>query len=64
VSGPQAALRHKIDFTIVNDYPTVSAALNEGKTLAGIKVKSRVERDIRHIINALTTMIAIEANVL
>jgi len=63
VSGPQAALRRKIDFTIVNDYLTVSAALNEGKTLAGIKVKSRVERDIRYIIKALTTMIAIEANV-
>lgn len=61
MSGPEAALRRKVDHTIANDFPTVSAALDEGKTLAGIKVKSRVERDIRHLITTLTTVTSIAA---
>jgi pilus assembly protein CpaE len=61
VSGPEAALRRKIDYTIANDYATVSAAIDEGKTLAGIKVKSRVERDVRHLVKALTSVVTIEA---
>ncbi|WP_156256136.1 AAA family ATPase [Sandarakinorhabdus oryzae] len=45
----ETALRSRVHFALANDYPTVSAALDEGRTLGQIKLKAKVERDLRVI---------------
>lgn len=43
----ESVLRHKVHFALANDYPTVSAALDEGRSLGQIKMKARIEKEIR-----------------
>ena len=45
----ESALRGRVHFGLANDYPTVSAAQDEGRSLAQIKMKSRVEKDLRAV---------------
>lgn len=45
----ETALRSRVHFALANDYPTVSAALDEGRTLGQIKLKAKVEKDLRSI---------------
>jgi pilus assembly protein CpaE len=61
VSATEAALRRKVHFAIANDYPTVSSAIDEGRSIAAIKLKSRVEKDVRALVASLATLVSIEA---
>lgn len=56
----EKVLRHKVDFPISNDYPTVSSAIDEGRLISSIKLKSRVEKDLRTMINELTMAMAVD----
>ncbi len=60
VSGTETALRRKVHSAIANDYPTVSAAIDEGQTISAIKLKSRVEKDVRALVATLATLVSIE----
>jgi pilus assembly protein CpaE len=53
LSEAEAALRSKVHFGLANDFPTVSAAQDEGRSLAQIKMKSRIEKDLRGIATQL-----------
>jgi pilus assembly protein CpaE len=63
LSETEKVLRHKVDFPISNDYPTVSSAIDEGKLISAIKVKSRVEKDLRGMIAELTTAMTVDADI-
>ena len=54
VSEAESALRSRVHFAIANDYPTVSAALDEGRTLGQIKMKAKVEKDLRGLAALVT----------
>lgn len=47
MSDAEAVLRHRVHFALANDYPTVSAALDEGRSISQIKVKARIDKEIR-----------------
>lgn len=49
VAEAESALRSRVHFAMANDYPTVSAALDEGRSLGQIKLKAKVEKDLRTI---------------
>jgi pilus assembly protein CpaE len=53
IADAEAVLRHRVHFLLANDYPTVSAALDEGRALSQIKMKSRIEKEIRLMSTAL-----------
>lgn len=54
MSDAEAVLRHKVHFALANDYPTVSAALDEGRALSQIKLKARIEKEIRAMATAMS----------
>lgn len=57
----EAVLGRRIDHTIANDYPTVSAALDQGRTILDIRGKSgRVVKDVGSLVETLKTVIASE----
>ncbi len=56
----EKVLRRKVNFPVANDYPTVSSAIDEGKSVGAIKVKSRIEKDLRLMVADLSTMIGAE----
>ena len=60
LSEGEKVLRRKVNFPIANDYPTVSAAIDEGKLFSAIKVKSRVEKDLRAMVGELAGMMGAE----
>ena len=45
----ESALRSRVHSAVANDFPTVSAALDEGRSLKQIKLKSKVEKDLRQL---------------
>jgi pilus assembly protein CpaE len=47
LSEAEAALRGRVHYGVANDFPTVSAAQDEGRSLGQIKMKSRIEKDLR-----------------
>ncbi|WP_310474664.1 AAA family ATPase [Sandarakinorhabdus sp.] len=47
LSEAESALRGRVHFAVANDFPTVSAAQDEGRSLGQIKMKSRIEKDLR-----------------
>lgn len=57
----ETVLRRKVNFTIGNDYPTISAAIDEGRAIGGIKMKSRVEKDVRAMVADLVTLVTANA---
>jgi pilus assembly protein CpaE len=59
VSETEAVLRRSVQFVITNDYPTVSTAIDEGQAIGKIKVKSRVEKDIRRLVTTLAALVSI-----
>jgi pilus assembly protein CpaE len=63
LSETESVLRRKINLSIVNDYPTMAGAINEGKSISAIKVKSRIEKDVRTLVQAVTAQVSIEATV-
>lgn len=50
----EQVLRHKVDFSVTNDFRTVSAAIDQGKTWAEIKAGSRVQRDLTDVTRTLS----------
>ena len=60
LSETQSLLGRKIDFAIANDYPTVSGAIDRGKTLAAVKSKSRIEKDLRTMAEAISVTLRAE----
>lgn len=58
VSEAEGVLRSSVHGAIANDYPTVSAALDEGRSLKQIKLKSKVEKDIRQLAAQLADELA------
>lgn len=62
LSESEAALGRKIDHTIANDYPAMSAANDEGRSLKDVRGKSRVLKDMQQLTTKLGEMLsAIEA---
>jgi pilus assembly protein CpaE len=59
LSGTENVLRRTVHFVISNDYPTVSTAIDEGRSIAAIKVKSRVEKDVRKLVTTLAALVSI-----
>ncbi|WP_193370760.1 AAA family ATPase [Pelagibius marinus] len=49
----EKALEHKIDFTVANDYRTVSEALNQGLSIADVRRRSKAFKNISKISDAL-----------
>ncbi|MBU6164686.1 MAG: AAA family ATPase [Alphaproteobacteria bacterium] len=62
LSDAEAVLRFRVHFPLCNDYPTVSAALDEGRPVGQMKLKARIDRDLRAMATALTAeLVALEA---
>jgi pilus assembly protein CpaE len=59
VSETEKVLRRPVQFVITNDYPTVSTAIDEGRAIGAIKVKSRVEKDVRRLVTTLAALVSI-----
>ena len=59
LSGTESVLRRTVHFVISNDYPTVSTAIDEGRSIGAIKVKSRVEKDVRKMVTTLAALVSI-----
>lgn len=57
----EAVLRRKIDFRVSNDYPTVSAAIDQGRVLAGIKAKTPLVREIDGIVQQMLAEVPVKA---
>ena len=58
LADTEKVMRRPIDFTISNDYPVVSGAVDQGRTLAQVKPKSRVEKDVAALVAGVNTMLA------
>lgn len=62
LSETEAALGRKINHTVANDYPAMSAASDEGRTLKEVRGKSRILKDLQQLSARLgETLSAIEA---
>jgi pilus assembly protein CpaE len=59
LSETEAVLRRPVQFVITNDYTTVSTAIDEGRAIGAIKVKSRVEKDVRRLVTTLAALVSI-----
>lgn len=49
-----SVLRFPVHFPISNDYPTVAAALDEGTPLKKVKMKARIDKDLRTMVDAMS----------
>ncbi len=54
----EKALRRKADYTIANDWATMSSAIDQGRALAAVRTKTKVEGDLKQLIAGLTQVIA------
>jgi pilus assembly protein CpaE len=57
----EAALGRRIEFTIANDYPSISAANDQGRPLSEISKTSRLVKDLKALSAALSAAMAAEA---
>ena len=62
LADAERALNHPVAFSITNDFPLVSAALDQGVLLDAIKPKNRISRDIGEILDACQALILQEAD--
>jgi pilus assembly protein CpaE len=53
-----SVLRFPVHFPLSNDYPTVSAALDEGVALKKVKMKARIDKELRQMTEAMSVDIA------
>ncbi len=61
LSETEAALGRKVEHTVANDYPAMSAANDEGRTLKDVRGKSRIVKDLQQLSDRLSeTLSAIE----
>ncbi|MGQ5700619.1 AAA family ATPase [Sandaracinobacteroides sp. A072] len=56
----EAVLGRKIDYTITNDYPTMSAALDEGRPVGDVRSGGRMVKDLKALVESLSTVLASE----
>jgi pilus assembly protein CpaE len=49
----EAVLGRKIDHTVANDFPAISAANDQGRTLKDVSGKSRIVKDLQHLADRL-----------
>lgn len=56
LSETEAVLGRKIDHSIANDYPTVSSALDQGRTIAEIRGGSKVVKDMKGLAEMLAAV--------
>lgn len=59
-SEAEKVLKRKVGFSISNDFPTVSAAIDAGKFISTVKVKSRVEKDLRAMVADLAVLVSVD----
>ncbi|WP_439534281.1 AAA family ATPase [Polymorphobacter sp.] len=55
----EQALKRKVAYSVANDYPAMSSAIDEGRPVAAIKVRSRIEKDLRAMLAGLDTAPAV-----
>jgi pilus assembly protein CpaE len=48
-----SVLRFPVHYSLANDFPTVSAALDEGVSVKKIKLKARIEKELRQMTDAM-----------
>lgn len=48
-----SVLRFPVHYCLANDFPTVSAALDEGVSLKKVKLKARIEKELRQMTDAM-----------
>jgi pilus assembly protein CpaE len=58
LADAERALNHPVAFSIANDFPLVSTALDQGVLLDEIKAKNRITRDIEEILVACDALAA------
>ena len=58
LSDAESALRGKIYCALSNDYPTVSAALDEGMAVGQMKLKARIDKELRGLATSLVDDLA------
>ncbi len=58
VKESEVALGRSIDYCIDGDYKTVSAAINQGVALSEVRLRSKVEKSIRKMTEALVRSLA------
>jgi len=57
LADAERALNHPVAFSIANDFPLVSAALDQGVLLDDIKPKNRISRDIGEILDGCSELV-------
>lgn len=57
LSDAERALNHPVAFSIANDFPLVSTALDQGVLLDEIKPKNRISRDIGEILDGCRQLV-------
>ncbi len=60
----EAVLGRKIDFTIANDYPTISSANDQGRAIREVGGTTRVLKDMAALAKALEAELAVEGALL
>lgn len=58
LTDAEQVLRNKIHTALSNDYPTVSAALDEGKAVGQMKLKARIDKELRGLAAGLVQDLA------
>jgi pilus assembly protein CpaE len=53
LSQAEQTLKRRVDHILTNDYAAMSAAIDEGRPLSKIKIKSRLEKDLRQLLAEL-----------
>jgi pilus assembly protein CpaE len=48
-----SVLRFPVHFALANDFPTVAAALDEGVPMKKIKMKARIDKEMRQMTSAM-----------
>ena len=59
---PEAVLGRKIDHTIANDFPAMSGANDEGRTLKDVRGKARIVKDLQLLADRLGETLSALAN--
>ncbi len=63
-SETEAVLGRRIDLGIANDYPTVSAAIDQGRTLTEVSGGARVTKDMKALLELLVAVPVVEGALL
>ncbi|WP_164155970.1 AAA family ATPase [Sandarakinorhabdus rubra] len=58
-----SVMRAPVHFCLANDFPAISAALDEGVSVSKVKMKSRIEKELRQMTTAMADDIAAAASV-